>query len=60
MLKETLESSTASSKQIRQKLAAFRKAREKATKQLAKAEKELRDVLTAQQEAQLVVMGMLE
>lgn len=59
-LSETLERKMASSIQIKQKLAAYRETRVKAAQQLAKAEQELRDVLTARQEAQLVVVGMLE
>jgi len=45
---------------IRQKLDALRKAREKARKQLVKAQQELRKVLTFRQEATLVLMGWLD
>jgi len=46
--------------EIRQKLDALRKAREKAGKQLAKAQQELRKVLTFRQQARLVLMGLLD
>lgn len=45
---------------IRQKLDALRKAREKAKKQLVKAQQELRKVLTFRQQARLVLMGLLD
>ena len=46
--------------EIRQKLDALRKAREKAGKQLVKAQQELRKVLTFRQQARLVLMGLLD
>ena len=46
--------------EIRQKLDALRKAREKARKQLVKAQQELRKVLTFRQQARLVLMGLLD
>ena len=45
--------------EIRQKLDALRKARERARKQLVKAQQELRKVLTFRQQARLVLMGLL-
>jgi hypothetical protein len=46
--------------QIKAKLAALREARAKAREQLTAAQGELKELLTAKQEAALVVMGMLE
>jgi len=46
--------------EIRQKLDVLRKAREKARKQLVKAQQELRKVLTFRQQARLVLMGLLD
>jgi len=46
--------------EIRQKLDALRKAREKARKRLVKAQQELRKILTFRQEATLVLMGWLD
>jgi len=46
--------------EIRQKLDALRRAREKARKQLVKAQQELRKVLTFRQQARLVLMGLLD
>lgn len=46
--------------EIRLKLDALRKAREKARKQLVKAQQELRKVLTFRQQARLVLMGLLD
>lgn len=45
--------------EIRQKLDALRKAREKATQQWVRAQQELRKVLDLRQEATLVMMGLL-
>ena len=45
---------------IRQKLDSLRRAREKARKQLVKAQQELRKVLTFRQQARLVLMGLLD
>ena len=58
-LQTTLENASASSDEIKAKLTALRTAKEKATQDLAAAQKELREVLTLRQEAQLVLMGML-
>ena len=46
--------------EIRLKLDALRKARERAKKQLVKAQQELRKVLTFRQQARLVLMGLLD
>ncbi len=46
--------------EIRQKLDALRRARERARKQLVKAQQELRKVLTFRQQARLVLMGLLD
>ncbi len=46
--------------EIRQKLDALRKAREKARKQLVNAQQELRKVLTFRRQARLVLMGLLD
>ena len=45
---------------IKTSLATLRQAREKAKQELAKAQKELREVVTVRQEAQLVLMGLLD
>ena len=45
--------------ELRQKLDALRKAREKATKQWVRAQQELRKILNLRQEATLVMMGFL-
>jgi flagellar motor protein MotB len=59
-LRTLLAKEDAKAGQIKEKLAALRKAREKAKKDLAAARKELREVVTVRQEAQLVLMGLLE
>ena len=59
-LQTILEDEAASAEDIQAKLTALREAREKAKQEVAKAQAELREVLTIRQEAQLVVMGMLE
>lgn len=59
VLQTTLENASASSDEIKAKLTALRTAKEKARQDLATAQKELREVLTLRQEAQLVLMGML-
>lgn len=58
-LQTTLENASASSDDIKAKLTVLRTAKEKARQDLATAQKELREVLTLRQEAQLVLMGML-
>jgi hypothetical protein len=59
-LQTTLENASATPEEIKAKLTALRAAREKAKAELAVAQKQLREVLTLRQEAQLVVMGMLD
>ncbi len=59
-LQTTLENEEAKPKEIKSNLKALRKAREKAKQELAKAQKELREVLTLRQEARLVLSGMLD
>ena len=59
-LRTIVDSEGAGESDIKQKLTAYREAREEARKELAKAQEELREVLTLRQEAQLVLMGTLE
>jgi hypothetical protein len=59
-LRRTLENKEASPEEIKEKLAALRKAQENARQELAKAQQELREELTVRQEAQLVLMGLLD
>jgi hypothetical protein len=58
-LQTTLENASAAPDEIKAKLTALRTAKEKARQELATAQKDLRDVLSLRQEAQLVLMGML-
>jgi len=58
-LQQAIENN-ASADQIKAKLTALREARAKAREQLTAAQGELKELLTAKQEAALVVMGMLE
>jgi len=59
-LRKVLENKDAKSEEIKAKLTALREAREKAKQELAKAQQDLRKGLTARQEAQLVLMGLLD
>lgn len=59
-LQTTLENASATPEEIKGKLTALRAAKEKAKQELAVAQKDLREVLTLRQEAQLVVMGLLD
>ena len=59
-LRTTLENQNASAQEINAKLTALREARAKAKGELEAAQKELKEVLTARQEAVFVSMGMLE
>ena len=59
-LQTTLENASATPEEIKGKLTALRTAKEKAKQELAVAQKDLREVLTLRQEAQLVVMGLLD
>ena len=59
-LRTLLEDKAASEDQIKQKLTAFREARDKARTELASAQKELKEILMPRQEAVLVSSGMLD
>lgn len=59
-LRDVLDKKDASADEINQKLTAYREARNKAKQTLAVAQKDLKDVLTARQEAVLVSMSMLD
>lgn len=59
-LQETLEKEAPSAAEIKAKLTALRGAREKAKQELVTSQKKLREVLTLKQEAQLVMMGLLD
>ena len=59
-LATVLENEEADPEEIKEKLTALREARENAKQELAKAQDELREVVTLRQEAQLVLMGMLD
>jgi DNA-binding FrmR family transcriptional regulator len=59
-LRTALENKDADPKDIAQKLAAVRDARERVKADLVKAQGELKALLTPRQEAQLVLMGMLD
>jgi hypothetical protein len=58
-LQTTLENAEATPEQIKAGMTALRNAKEKARQELATAQKELREVLSLRQEAQMVLMGML-
>lgn len=58
-VRKVLENKEAKPEEIKQKLTALRKAKEKAKQELAKAQQKLREVLTLRQEARLVLMGLL-
>jgi len=58
-LQTTLENQSAAPEEIKKQLTALRGEREKAKQELAKAQQELRQICTLRQEAQLVLMGML-
>jgi hypothetical protein len=59
-LSAALQSDTTSADEIKTKLAALRESRKKAQAELEQARADLQKVLTAKQEATLVLMGMLE
>lgn len=59
-LQTTLEDTSATPDTIKQQLTQLRAAKEKAKQELAKAQQDLRQVLTLRQEATLVLMGMLD
>ena len=59
-LSTALENKDTPAEEISKKLTALREAREKGRAELAAAQKELKEVLTARQEAVLVTFGMLD
>lgn len=59
-LQTLLENTAATPEQIKQAVTKLRAAKEKAKQELAKAQQDLRQVLTVRQEAQLILMGMLD
>jgi hypothetical protein len=59
-LRTTLEDKNAAPETIAKKLSAMREAREKARKDVADAQKDLKEILTQRQEAVLVINGMLD
>jgi len=59
-LRAVLDNKAATADEIKAKLTALREAREKAKQELAKAKDDLRAALTQRQEAQLVLMGILD
>lgn len=59
-LNTALQNENSSPETIQAKLQALREAKKKAQQNLAAAQEELRGVLTPRQEAQLVVMGLLD
>ena len=59
-LRAALENQEAKPEDIKNKLTALREAREKAKQQLDKAQQELRELLSLRQEAQLVLIGLLD
>jgi len=58
-LQQVIENQSSTPQQIKEKLTALREAREKAREELAKAQQDLKQVLSVKQEAQLVLTGML-
>lgn len=59
-LQTLLENTSATPEQIKNQLTTLRAAKEKAKQQLAVAQQELRQIITLRQEAQCVMMGMLD
>ncbi|MCE5184705.1 MAG: hypothetical protein LLF76_01085 [Planctomycetaceae bacterium] len=59
-LEQTLTNENAPAADIKANLTALREAREKTRQEMAKAQDDLRQVLTLRQEAQLVMTGMLD
>jgi prefoldin subunit 5 len=59
-LSTVLENTAAAPEDIKKQLTALRAAKEKAKQELAAAQQELRKLATVRQEAQLVLMGMLD
>lgn len=59
-LREVLDRSGTEANEIKSKLTALRMARDKADQELAKARKDLRQLMTLRQEAELVLSGLLD
>jgi len=59
-LRTAVENESSTPDQIRRKLTALRAAREKVRQELDKAREDLRALLSVRQEAQLVLMGLLD
>jgi hypothetical protein len=59
-LRTALDDKATSGEDVAKKLTAYREARSKARDELAKAQKDLRELLTQRQEASLVLAGMLD
>lgn len=59
-LRTALEDTNAKAESIAEKLSALRKARDAARENLARAQADLRELVTKRQEAQLVLMGILD
>ena len=59
-LQTLLENAASTPEQIKQQVTKLRAAREKSKQELAKAQQDLRQILTVRQEAQLVLMGWLD
>jgi len=59
-LRTALDSEEAKPEELKEKLTALREAREKSKQELAEAQQALRELVTLRQEAQLVLMGLLD
>jgi Spy/CpxP family protein refolding chaperone len=59
-LQAVLDNTQSKPEDIKQALTAYREARDKAKQELAKAQEELRKIVTPRQEARLVLLGLLE
>ena len=59
-VRTTLDNKEATADQIKSALKALREAREKVKEELAKAQGEVRELVTARQEAELVLLGLLD
>lgn len=59
-LRTLADKKDADGKEVKDKLAAYREARDKSKADLKKAQDELKELLTPRQEAQLVLMGLLD
>ena len=59
-LQEVLDKSDSSSDEVKAKLLALRNAKEKTKQELAKAQQDLKQILSVRQEAKLVMLGFLD